>query len=184
LPEVQQVLTDQFDGRPINEVNLSEWKAGGYLDWQARREMLAHTQELVEEAQDLKAAITGSLAEHLSVVVAGRYAELLNKWNGEVDERFMKQLKGLRLLSQDVATLRRGEVQAERVQLEKDKWRVEKEHVQAKALELCLAEAKQFPEVAATFQKAFDLLDEAEGIEVPSRRTDGEAEPRQQTRQE
>ena len=36
LPEVQKVLTEQFDGREINEPNLSEWKAGGFLDWQAR----------------------------------------------------------------------------------------------------------------------------------------------------
>ena len=69
LPEVHTVLTEQFDGRAINEVNLSEWKAGGFLDWQARQEMLAHTQELVEEA-------------------------------------FTKQLKGLRMLCQDVAVLR------------------------------------------------------------------------------
>jgi hypothetical protein len=108
LPEVQQVLMDQFDGRGINESNLSEWKTGGFLDWQARRDMLLHAQELAEEAEDLTAAVPGNLAEHLSVIVAGRYAELLNKWNGDVDEAFMKQLKGLRLLCQDVAVLRRG----------------------------------------------------------------------------
>jgi len=34
---------------------------------------------------------------------------------------------------------------------------------------LCLDESKKFPEVAATFQKAFDQLDEAEGISVPPR---------------
>src|SRR5882724_3232194 len=89
LPEVQTVLTEQFDGRAINEVNLSDWKAGGYLDWQARREMLADAQELSEEAQDLKAGTSGPLAEHLSAIVAGRYAQLLNRWNGEVDEGFM-----------------------------------------------------------------------------------------------
>src|ERR1700735_2174125 len=36
LPEVQQVLAANFDGRPLTEQNLSEWKAGGYLDWLAR----------------------------------------------------------------------------------------------------------------------------------------------------
>src|SRR5450756_99361 len=46
LPAVQQVLTEQFDGRGINETNLSEWKAGGFLDWQARQEMRAQAQEL------------------------------------------------------------------------------------------------------------------------------------------
>jgi hypothetical protein len=69
------------------------------------------------------------LAEHLSVVVAGRYAELLNKWNGEVDEGFMKKLKALRLLSQDVAVQRRGDLavkdqalRAERLALDREKF--------------------------------------------------------------
>jgi hypothetical protein len=30
LPAVQDVLKEQFGGRPVNEQNLSEWKQGGY----------------------------------------------------------------------------------------------------------------------------------------------------------
>jgi hypothetical protein len=35
---------------------------------------------------------------------------------------------------------------------------------QARALELCLAKSKKYPEAAAAFQAAFDALDRAEGI--------------------
>jgi len=169
LPEVQTVLTEQFDGRAINEVNLSDWKAGGYLDWQARREMLADAQELSEEAQDLKAGTSGPLAEHLSAIVAGRYAQLLNRWNGEVDEGFMKKLKALRLLSQDVAVLRRGDLavgdqalRAERLELEKKQFDNAMRCDEAKALERCLGESKEYPEVADTFREGFALLKEYE----------------------
>jgi len=164
LPAVQQVLTDQFEGRGINETNLSEWKAGGFLDWQARQEMRAQAQELAEEAQDLKAGTPGALAEHLSVVVAGRYAELLNRWNGEVDEAFMKKLKGLRRLCQDVAVLRRGDLavghqnlQAERLALDREKWVEENKDDEARALQCCLKEGEQWPEVTEAFHKVFVL---------------------------
>jgi len=109
LPEVQQVMAEQFNGRPINEVNLSDWRNGGFLDWQARQEMLGQAQELAEESADLKSGLPVALAEHLHMVVAGRYAELLNSWNGVVDDNFVKRVKGLRLLCQDVAVMRRGD---------------------------------------------------------------------------
>jgi len=112
LPEVRQVLEEQFDGRAINEMNISDWKSGGFLDWQARQDMLGQAQELAEESTDLKAALPEALAGHLHMVVAGRYAELLNGWNGVVDDNFMKRVKGLRLLCQDVAVMRRGDLAA------------------------------------------------------------------------
>jgi hypothetical protein len=33
LPEVQAVLRAFFGGRPVNPVNLTKWKAGGYCQW-------------------------------------------------------------------------------------------------------------------------------------------------------
>ena len=164
LPEVQTVLAEQFDGRAINEVNLTEWKGGGFLDWQARRDMRVHAQELAEESSDLKTALPGALAEHLNMVVAGRYAELLNQWNGAVDDAFVKRVKGLRLLSANITMLRREDVRVERLALEQDKRSDDKKTTQAKALELCLDASKKFPKVDDAFQKAFGLLDEAEGI--------------------
>ena len=36
LPEVQAILAAQFGGAPIREQNLSEWRKGGYRDWEQR----------------------------------------------------------------------------------------------------------------------------------------------------
>src|SRR5712664_89126 len=33
LPEVKAILAADFDNRPINKQNLSEWKHGGFRDW-------------------------------------------------------------------------------------------------------------------------------------------------------
>ena len=40
LPEVQTVLAAEFEGRAINPTNLSEWRNGGYRDWQVRHDAL------------------------------------------------------------------------------------------------------------------------------------------------
>ena len=40
LPEVQAILARDFGGRPINAVNLTKWKAGGYREWMFRREII------------------------------------------------------------------------------------------------------------------------------------------------
>jgi len=34
LPEVQELLARDFESRPINEQNLSDWRQGGFRDWQ------------------------------------------------------------------------------------------------------------------------------------------------------
>ncbi|HEV2692119.1 MAG TPA: hypothetical protein VG347_04420 [Verrucomicrobiae bacterium] len=180
LPEVQQVLTEQFDGRAINEVNLTEWKGGGFLDWQARQDMKSHALELAEEAQDLKSAMPGVLAEHLNIIVAGRFAELLNQWNGDVDEGFMKKLKALRLLSHEVAVQRRGDQRAadgqradrqqadmqtcrqEKLKLDREKFVEESKYMDEKALTGCLKRAKQWPEVVEGFRNVFVMQEQYE----------------------
>jgi hypothetical protein len=37
LPEVQQVLREEFEGVPINKQNLSQWRRGGFQESQALR---------------------------------------------------------------------------------------------------------------------------------------------------
>ena len=46
LPEAQAVLARDFDGKAIREQNLSEWRKGGYRDWQARSQLLEIAQRL------------------------------------------------------------------------------------------------------------------------------------------
>ena len=41
LPEVNERLAEKFEGRPINEQNLSNWRQGGYEDWLAHQEIPA-----------------------------------------------------------------------------------------------------------------------------------------------
>ena len=47
-PSVKAVLDRWFGGRPVTEQNLSEWKQGGFEDWQRQEEARAWVRELGE----------------------------------------------------------------------------------------------------------------------------------------
>jgi hypothetical protein len=53
-PDVQQVLSDHFDGHPITEQNLSDWRQAGHLEWLRREEASQTLRALAEEAVELQ----------------------------------------------------------------------------------------------------------------------------------
>ena len=109
LPEVKAVLMAQFGGRPINEVNLSEWKAREYREWRARQEILGEALEISGTATELSKATEGKLSDNVATLLSARYLKLLAHWDGEVTEEFKRQVRGLAALSRDVVQLRRGD---------------------------------------------------------------------------
>jgi hypothetical protein len=46
LPEVQAILDRDFGGCPINSINFTKWRAGGYRDWHLQHEILNKGQAL------------------------------------------------------------------------------------------------------------------------------------------
>jgi hypothetical protein len=44
-PEVQAILARDFGGRPINSVNLTKWRKGGYYDWKYQRDFIMQVME-------------------------------------------------------------------------------------------------------------------------------------------
>jgi len=130
LPEVQAVLAGQFGGAAINKQNLSEWRSGGFAEWQARRETLADARELAADAAELECATVGRLTDHLATLLAARYASLISRWDGQPTDELRQTLKVLRGLSQDIVALRRGDHSAARLQLEQDWLEEEREKTQ------------------------------------------------------
>lgn len=158
LEPVRQVLAQDFGGREISEQNLSEWKAGGYQDWLARQETLVCARELADDASELAEAADGSLADHLSVVLSARYAALVSGWNGEMDDKFRRQVRALRTLCQDIVELRRGDHTAERLRLDLERFAEARKADEVRALEAVIEEVNQWPDVRQAFKDAFALL--------------------------
>ncbi len=117
LPEVQAVLAANFDGRPLNQVNLTHWRDGGYRDWLVRQDALDFLQELDDaEAlghESLSDPIGASLAHWVALhYAASAKALIANEQNPSA------KWTRLRELCADVTRLRRSELAAERLDLE------------------------------------------------------------------
>ena len=106
-PQVQIVLREQFDGHPITQQNLSEWRTGGFAVWELRQEVYGDALEAEETSDELDAVTNSGLVDKLCTVLAGRYASLLVHWDGEVTPALTQKLRALHILCRDLTTLRR-----------------------------------------------------------------------------
>ena len=123
VTEVKKILQSDFSGRPISEQNLSEWKNGGYLDWQKRQERHELVRQLEADAADLgNVTDNEALNRHLSIILTADLAQTLrdvmetNK-NPLVLAEYLGQLVG------KFTRLRREESNAARVQLLRERWK-------------------------------------------------------------
>jgi hypothetical protein len=117
LVEVQDALKRNFAGRPINEPNLTEWKQGGYREWDLQQGAMSQAGELAADAQELAAVAHGRMADHLNTVLTARYAVELAAWNGDGCDETRRRLRALRELCHDVIMLQRGNQNAARVKI-------------------------------------------------------------------
>jgi hypothetical protein len=121
LPEVLQTLKENFDGLPITKQNLSEWRQGGFREWQIRDELIAQARQLSDSANEMEEVLDiPLLAGALAGLLAARYAALLNSWDGEPDPKFEEKLRLLRGLNRDIALLQKTMQQASRQNREFD----------------------------------------------------------------
>jgi hypothetical protein len=116
LPGVKEVLAADFNGVPISRQNLSEWRLGGFLEWQARRDLVEQSRSMAECGDEIENASEqdGLLVDSLASVVAGRMAVLLARWPEGEDPKYEAECRRLRGLTQDVARLQRSMHRAER----------------------------------------------------------------------
>jgi hypothetical protein len=118
LPEVKAVLARDFAGEPISKQNLYEWRQGGFLEWQARQDLLEHMRDFAADAEELDAATNGRLLDGMATAVAVRYATTIANWDGTDNEAIRGQLRILRSFSQDIIALRRSHQGAVRLKID------------------------------------------------------------------
>jgi len=119
LPEVQAVLAGEFAGRPINAQNLTDWRQGGYRDWLAQQEARELAERLGQKAlagvPEAAPPFTNTVATWL-VCQYGVAARRVRT----ADEKKKWQL--LREMCWDIVALRRGDLRAQRLDLDRE-WR-------------------------------------------------------------
>lgn len=127
LPEVNAILARDFDGKPIREQNLSEWKQGGYQDWQQQQERRELFQQLQVEAGDLT-SIMGEeqFNRHFNLLLKTNLALVVRDVMEQVAEP-AKRAEALASLAGKYAQLRREESNATRAQTIQERWKREQE---------------------------------------------------------
>jgi hypothetical protein len=160
LPAVQQILQEQFGGRPIREQNLSEWRDGGYRDWQEQQEKRGLLRQLTEEAGELNEAAGGGessrgLAEVLTAELALAAREGLREMT-DPKERRRWLLEALAAL----ARVRREEHLAGHLVVQQERW--ERDKAKAKSWG---AEFKEFRPPWATGPQPTETTETTESAE-------------------
>jgi hypothetical protein len=136
LPEVQAVLDQDFEGRPINEQNLTEWRQGGYLVW-ARLQESWEWWQLNREEGDRIATDSGPvpLSDSLSPMVALVLGKTINDLFADSPADPAHQKKLLALLA-ELSRLRRTDHEAARLRIhleENEKRRAKEREADARA---------------------------------------------------
>jgi len=133
LPETQALLEAEFDGRPITPSNLSEWMNGGYPNWEIQQNAIDFACSLDDvktlDKKNSAASFAEKLAHWLALYYAGIVRATMTETNPEL--RWAR----LRELCADVTRLRRGELFAQRISLERERLALEHSKAQQKTEE-------------------------------------------------
>jgi len=118
LPEARQVIDDHFAGRPISKQNLSDWRSGGFSEWQDRQDAVDFLTNLDDQSdpnpQTSSSPSTGRMALWLSLQYA-LAARALVRSTVDQPARWAR----LREICADIARLRRSDLFAERIELDR-----------------------------------------------------------------
>jgi hypothetical protein len=123
-PEAVRVLGEHFNGQPVNAQNLSDWRQGGYAEWEERQERTHRVKELARFASDLAAANGSSIAEGAAAIASGRLLEILEATpEGPMDAGALKGVVN------SLVSLRMAELGQARVDLDAEKLKRKDEEI-------------------------------------------------------
>src|ERR1043166_2196726 len=118
LPEVRAVLAAEFHGQPVRPSNLTEWKKGGYRDWLVSQDArnLAHNLQDQHSLghETLAGPFTAKLAQWAALYYASAAQSLV-----AAETQPKARWDRLRELCVDIARLRRGDLHAEQLDIER-----------------------------------------------------------------
>jgi len=119
LPEVQEVLRVDFEGRPITESNLTHWRNGGFLEWLARRDADDGLEGLNENGAEL-CKVKDVVVDEIEAVLLARYAVLLNRTHGAISDELRALLQCMSKSLRDIIRYRRYEQARKRTQIQQE----------------------------------------------------------------
>jgi len=120
LPEVTSLLAADFDGQPITDSNLSNWKLGGYRDWEEQQAALETMLQFQSEAVQLSQAGGPQVIEQLALCLTARLATATRPSSAGGDDP-AERLEQLRRLRRDIVALRKGDHDEQWLKIQRDR---------------------------------------------------------------
>jgi hypothetical protein len=133
LAEVKAVLARSFDGEPINDQNLTNWRKGGYYDWCNHQAEADRLQTLAEFSVKLVETTGLKITDGAAAIAAGN---ILSQLEAEDDPETVD------MLIKQLATLRAGDHAVQDGQRKDRKLQLDIEKKKLKEREVLLAEDK------------------------------------------
>ncbi|HWB03781.1 MAG TPA: hypothetical protein VG796_12210 [Verrucomicrobiales bacterium] len=130
-PDVQEMLALYFDGKPITEQSLSEWRKRGYQDWQRHQEDLEFAGILADEAAELEEDREGMpLSDRIAPVAALALARLLRRLGSAKKPAERRELLAC---VEALQRQRLADQQAARLRMDLRRWREEEAELDEKS---------------------------------------------------
>lgn len=139
LEPVRAVLKSQFEGEPINDANLSNWRIGGFADWLKDQDAVKRIEKLGELSVRLANAAGGRMSKGFLAVAVGKIHEALEDGeNVEIGEDGKAVVTGVGIdkLAKALASIAKIEQDDERLKLDQDKLDLERSKFRRTTAEL------------------------------------------------
>jgi hypothetical protein len=119
LPKVRAVMQAKFEGHPITEQNVSDWKQGGYVAWEAGQRMLDTVWSVMDGTKGLEIASKEGLTHRMALMLAAKMAAEMQCL--EVMPEGVQKAKIWRELRISLLALRRCDLYGQRLKIEETK---------------------------------------------------------------
>lgn len=130
LPEVRAILEAEFGNKDINAQNLSDWRTGGFADWERGLDRIHRTSLLAERAVALAREAGGNLNEGAAAIVSGRILEALEGMGEDA------KLEDLIALEKTISNLRSGDQDKLKLEQKREELALAREKFQRDTCEL------------------------------------------------
>jgi hypothetical protein len=123
LPEVRAILKAFFDGKPIRENNLTEYRQRGFRRSQMYQDALEFSAESHPDLPPQKQIPPERIIHQLVQWISLRFAAAAH--NANIPDDAQADLREIRQLLTDIVSLRRGELISRRIHLEEQRLSLE-----------------------------------------------------------
>jgi len=146
LRDVKAALREQFDGRPITEQNLSEWKQRGFRQWQRHEAAWEHVLDMTEKSGEFDVATKGMQRVAISDLTGKWLAAEFSALAGELLEATDdpgERWRQLREILGGLRQLRLLDHERQRIEMQQERWEHQCEDRRRAESKREIAEAKE-----------------------------------------